>query len=119
MRALNDPADRRPDLIASQLGDRSEDEKFRAAVIGQFPTIHSGRAIPVTVRLPSVGPKTTMDYRYSTEPGKHRDRESTREQVRADSRPGCPPPTARSLVSLATQRLLARHWKKNAPKCRS
>ena len=38
MRALNDLADRRPDLIALQLGYRSQDEKFRAAVIGQFRT---------------------------------------------------------------------------------
>ena len=42
MRALEDLANRRPDLIALQLGYRSQDEKFRGAIVGQFPALTFG-----------------------------------------------------------------------------
>src|SRR5258708_15473742 len=42
MRALGDLADRRPDLIALQLGYRSQDEKFLPTIVGHFPPLPSG-----------------------------------------------------------------------------
>jgi outer membrane protein TolC len=54
--------DRRPDLIALQLGYRSQEEKVRAAVLAQFPALvigPSGGRDTTDVR--SGGPQITMD----------------------------------------------------------
>jgi outer membrane protein TolC len=62
MRALDDLADRRPDLIALQLGYRSQDEKFRGAIVGQFPALTFGPSYSRdTSDVRSFGPQLTMD----------------------------------------------------------
>jgi outer membrane protein TolC len=54
--------DRRPDLIALQLGYRSEEEKLRAAILAQFPALVIGLAGGRdTTDVRSGGPQITMD----------------------------------------------------------
>ena len=54
--------DRRPDLIALQLGYRSEDEKVHAAILGQFPAlVFGGAGGRDTTDVRSAGPQITMD----------------------------------------------------------
>jgi len=54
--------DRRPDLIALQLGYRSEEEKVRAAILVQFPALVVGGAGGRdTTDVRSGGPQITMD----------------------------------------------------------
>jgi outer membrane protein TolC len=53
---------RRPDLIALQLGYRSQEAKLRAAVLGQFPAlVFGGTASSDTSRVLSAGPSITLD----------------------------------------------------------
>jgi outer membrane protein TolC len=55
-------ADRRPDLIALQLGYRSQEEKLRAAVLAQFPALVMGATGGRdTSDVRSLGPQITMD----------------------------------------------------------
>jgi outer membrane protein TolC len=59
---LPDLAQRRPDLIALQLGYRSEEEKVRAAILGQFPAlVFGGTGGRDTSDVQSAGPQITMD----------------------------------------------------------
>ncbi len=59
---VNDLADRRPDLIALQLGYRSQEEKVRAAILGQFPAlVFGGVGGRDTGDVRSAGPQITMD----------------------------------------------------------
>lgn len=54
--------DRRPDLIALQLGYRSEEAKLRAAILAQFPALVIGLAGGRdTTDVRSGGPQITMD----------------------------------------------------------
>ena len=54
--------DRRPDLIALQLGYRSEEEKVRTAILAQFPALVVGGAGGRdTTDVRSAGPQITMD----------------------------------------------------------
>jgi outer membrane protein TolC len=54
--------DRRPDLIALQLGYRSEDEKVHAAILAQFPAlVFGGAGGRDTTDVRSAGPQITMD----------------------------------------------------------
>ncbi len=54
--------DRRPDLIALQLGYRSEEEKLRAAILAQFPAlVFGGAGGRDTTDVLSAGPQITMD----------------------------------------------------------
>ena len=53
---------KRPDLVALQLGYQSEDEKVRAAILGQFPALVFGGSYQVdTSHVRSAGPSITMD----------------------------------------------------------
>jgi cobalt-zinc-cadmium efflux system outer membrane protein len=59
---LNDLADRRPDLVALQLGYRSADEDVRSAIIGQFPALAvGGQWGQDTSNVRSAGPAATFD----------------------------------------------------------
>ncbi|HUY68182.1 MAG TPA: TolC family protein [Alphaproteobacteria bacterium] len=52
----------RPDLVALQLGYKSQEEKLRAAVLGQFPAlIFGGSYGSDTSRVESAGPSITFD----------------------------------------------------------
>jgi outer membrane protein TolC len=53
---------RRPDLIALQLGYRSQEAKLRAAVLGQFPAlVFGGTGASDTSRVLSAGPSIQID----------------------------------------------------------
>jgi outer membrane protein TolC len=59
---LADLPDRRPDLVALQLGYRSADEEVRSAVIGQFPALAlGGEWGQDTSNVRSAGPAATFD----------------------------------------------------------
>jgi outer membrane protein TolC len=53
---------RRPDLVALQLGYRSEEEKLRGAILGQFPTLVFGAARNTdNSHILNAGPQITLD----------------------------------------------------------
>jgi outer membrane protein TolC len=110
MRALNDLADRRPDLIALQLGYRSQDEKFRGAIVGQFPALTFGPSYSRdTSNVRSFGPQLTMDLPiFDHNQGNIAIEKTTREQLRAEFEARLSAAHSEVLASLATQRLLAR-----------
>jgi outer membrane protein TolC len=110
MRALNDLADRRPDLIALQLGYRSQDEKFRGALVGQFPALTFGPGYARdTSDVRSFGPQLTMDLPiFDRNQGNIAIEKTTREQLRAEFQARLSAAHSEVLASLATQRLLAR-----------
>lgn len=59
---LTDLPDRRPDLVALQLGYRSADEAVRTAIIGQFPAfVLGGQWGQDTTNVRSAGPLATFD----------------------------------------------------------
>lgn len=59
---LADLPDRRPDLVALQLGYRSADEDVRTAIIGQFPAfVAGGQWGQDTTNVRSAGPTATFD----------------------------------------------------------
>jgi outer membrane protein TolC len=110
MRSLNDLADRRPDLIALQLGYRSQDEKFRGAIVGQFPAMTFGPSYSRdTSDVRSFGPQLTMDLPiFDRNQGNIAIEKTTREQLRAEFEARLSAAHSEVLASLATQRLLAR-----------
>ncbi|MDR3416423.1 MAG: TolC family protein [Nevskia sp.] len=62
LQSLPDLADRRPDLVALQLGYRAQEAQVRAAILGQFPMLSfgvSGGRDNSGIR--SLGPQLTMD----------------------------------------------------------
>jgi outer membrane protein TolC len=110
MRALDDLADRRPDLIALQLGYRSQDEKFRGAIVGQFPALTFGPSYSRdTSDVRSFGPQLTMDLPiFDRNQGNVAIEKTTREQLRAEFAARLLAAHSEVLASLATQRLLAK-----------
>jgi outer membrane protein TolC len=59
---VRDLPSRRPDLIALKLGYGSQDEKYYAAILGQFPAlVFGGSGGHDTTAVYSVGPTVTMD----------------------------------------------------------
>jgi outer membrane protein, heavy metal efflux system len=59
---LADLADRRPDLVALQLGYHAADEDVRTAIIGQFPPlVLGGQWAQDTTNVRSAGPAATFD----------------------------------------------------------
>jgi outer membrane protein TolC len=110
LRALDDLADRRPDLIALQLGYRSQDEKFRGAIVGQFPALTFGPSYARdTSDVRSFGPQLTMDLPiFDRNQGNVAIEKTTREQLRAEFQARLSAAHSEVLASLATQRLLAR-----------
>jgi outer membrane protein TolC len=110
MAALADLADRRPDLIALQLGYRSQDEKFRGAIIGQFPALTFGPSYSRdTSDVRSFGPNLTMDLPiFDRNQGNVAIEKATREQLRAEFDARLSEARSAVLAALATQRLIAR-----------
>jgi outer membrane protein TolC len=107
---LADFADRRPDLIALQLGYRSQDEKFRGAIIGQFPALTFGPNYSRdTSDVRSFGPNLTMDLPiFDRNQGNVAIEKATREQLRAEFDARLSAARSEVLAALATQRLIAR-----------
>ena len=59
---LSDLANRRPDLVALQLGYRAQEEKMRGAILAQFPVFSLGVAYGRdTSNVRTLGPQVTMD----------------------------------------------------------
>jgi outer membrane protein TolC len=59
---LTDLPQRRPDLVALQLGYKSEEAKLRAAIWGQFPALtFGGTGASDTSHVVSAGPQITLD----------------------------------------------------------
>jgi len=59
---LTDLPQRRPDLVALQLGYKSEEAKLRAAIWGQFPALTFGGGVASdTSHVVSAGPQITLD----------------------------------------------------------
>ena len=55
-------ADRRPDLVALQLGYRAQEARVRAAILGQFPALLIGfAAARDTSDIRTFGPQVTLD----------------------------------------------------------
>jgi outer membrane protein TolC len=110
MQALTDLANRRPDLIALQLGYRSQDEKFRGAIVGQFPALTFGPSYARdTSDVRSFGPSLTMDLPiFDRNQGNIAIEKTTREQLRAEFEARLSAAHSEVLASLATQRLLMR-----------
>lgn len=62
---LGDLSHRRPDLVALQLGYRSQEAKVRAAVLAQFPALVFGGTYNVdTSHVRSAGPSITLDLPF-------------------------------------------------------
>jgi outer membrane protein TolC len=110
MRALDDVADRRPDLIALQLGYRSQDEKFRVAILGQFPALTFGPSYGRdTADIRTFGPQVTMDLPiFDRNQGNIAIEKATRDQLRAEFEARLSAAHSEVLASLATQRLIGR-----------
>jgi outer membrane protein TolC len=110
LRALDDLANRRPDLIALQLGYRSQDEKFRGTIVGQFPALTFGPSYSRdTSDVRSFGPQLTMDLPiFDRNQGNVAIERSTRAQLRAEFDARLSAAHSEVLASLATQRLISR-----------
>jgi outer membrane protein TolC len=110
LRALDDLGNRRPDLIALQLGYRSQDEKLRGAIVGQFPALTFGPSYARdTSDVRSFGPQLTMDLPiFDRNQGNVAIESATRDQLRAEFEARLSAAHSEVLASLATQRLLAR-----------
>jgi outer membrane protein TolC len=110
MQALSDLADRRPDLIALQLGYRSQDEKFRGAIVGQFPAMTFGPSYSAdTSNVKTFGPQLTMDIPiFDRNQGNIAIEKATREQLHAEFAARLSEAHSEVLSSLATQRLLVK-----------
>jgi outer membrane protein TolC len=93
-----------------QLGYRSQDEKFRGAIVGQFPALTFGPSYSRdTADVTSFGPMLTMDLPiFDRNQGNVAIEKSTREQLRAEFNARLSAAHSEVLASLATQRLLAR-----------
>jgi outer membrane protein TolC len=110
LRALEDLADRRPDLIALQLGYRSQDEKFRGSIVGQFPALTFGPSLSRdTSDVRSFGPSVTMDLPiFDRNQGNVAIEKSTRAQLHAEFEARLSAAHSEVLAALATQRLITR-----------
>jgi len=110
MRALEDLANRRPDLIALQLGYRSQDEKFRGAIVGQFPALTFGPSYARdTSDVRSFGPQLTMDLPiFDRNQGNVSIEKATRDQLRAEFEARISAAHSEVLAGLAAQRLISR-----------
>lgn len=83
---LADLPNRRPDLIALQLGYRSQEEKVRGAVLAQFPALSIGPAYSRdTSNVKTLGPQLSMDLPvFDRNQGNLSQEQATREQLRAE-----------------------------------
>ena len=82
---LPDLANRRPDLIALQLGYRAQEEKVRGAVLAQFPLFALGASYGRdTSNVKTLGPQITMDLPiFDRNQGNIDQEHATREQLNA------------------------------------
>ncbi len=83
---LPDLANRRPDLIALQLGYQAQEEKVRGAILAQFPLFSLGYAYGRdTSNVRSLGPQLTMDLPlFDRNQGNIAQERATRAQLHAE-----------------------------------
>ncbi len=79
-------ADRRPDLIALQLGYQAQEEKVRGAILAQFPLFSFGYSYGRdTSNVRTLGPQVTMDLPvFDRNQGNITQEQATREQLHAE-----------------------------------
>lgn len=79
-------AERRPDLIALQLGYRAEDEKLRAAILAQFPVLNVGfTGGSDNTNVHTLGPQITIDLPiFDRNQGRIAIARATRRQLHAE-----------------------------------
>ncbi len=84
--AIADLAARRPDLVALKLGYGSQEEKFRAAILGQFPAlIFGGSGGHDNSKIYQIGPTVTMDLPiFNRNQGNIAIEKATREKLHAE-----------------------------------
>lgn len=83
---LSDLANRRPDLVALQLGYRAQEEKMRGAILAQFPLFSLGVAYARdTSNVRTLGPQVTMDLPvFDRNQGAISQEGATREQLQSE-----------------------------------
>jgi outer membrane protein TolC len=83
---LPDLADRRPDLIALQLGYRAQEDKVRGAILAQFPALAFGfSGGRDTSDVHTFGPQITLDLPlFDRNQGNIAQERATREQLHAE-----------------------------------
>ncbi len=83
---LPDLANRRPDLIALQLGYQAQEEKVRGAILAQFPLFSLGyNYARDTSNVRTLGPQLTMDLPvFDRNQGNIAQEQATREQLHAE-----------------------------------
>jgi outer membrane protein TolC len=83
---VRDLPSRRPDLIALKLGYGAQDEKYFAAILGQFPALVFGpEAAKDTSAVRTFGPTVTMDLPiFDRNQGNIAIEKATREQLHAE-----------------------------------
>jgi outer membrane protein TolC len=101
---------RRPDLIALQLGYRSEEAKVRGAIVGQFPSLVIGPSYSGdTSNVISVGPQITMDLPiFDRNQGNIAVERATRQQLHAEFVARISAANGEVLATLADQQLIMR-----------
>lgn len=85
-RMLPTLADRRPDLVALQLGYEAQDEKLWAAILGQFPVLNVGfTGGSDNTNVHTLGPQITMDLPiFDRNQGNVAIAQATRRQLHAE-----------------------------------
>lgn len=83
---LESMSQRRPDLIALQLGYASQNASLRAAVLGQFPALTIGpNYVSDTARVQTIGPSVSIGLPlFNRNRGNVAIQSATREQLRAE-----------------------------------
>jgi outer membrane protein TolC len=101
---------RRPDLIALQLGYRSQEAKVRGAIVGQFPSLTIGPSYSGdTSNVVSIGPQITMDLPiFDRNQGNIAVEQATREQLRAEFTARVAAANGEVRATLADQQLIVK-----------
>jgi outer membrane protein TolC len=101
---------RRPDLIALQLGYRSQEAKVRGAIVGQFPALTIGPSYSSdTSNVVSIGPQITMDLPiFDRNQGNIAVETATREQLHAEFTARIAAANGEVRATLADQQLIVK-----------
>lgn len=106
--------DRRPDLVALQLGYHSQEAKVRAAILAQFPALVFGGSYQVdTSHVRSAGPSITMDLPiFDRNQGNIAVEQATRQKLHVEFASRLAAATAEIQGSVAEDELVERQLQK-------
>jgi outer membrane protein TolC len=109
-RLLPELADRRPDLIALQLGYRSQEQKVWAAILAQFPNLSFGGAwTSDTTGVRSAGPQLTLELPiFNRNQGNIAIERATRQKLHDEFAARLAAATGEAQTSAAAQALIER-----------